>query len=247
MRLVHHSGVNGDRKNGAQGDITTFFPEANLTSSDVALFETMTGTTNISAALTSGGENMTSLLIDISSDREDGSLKGDVTTGYLQNLLGVSVQMENAGQYGLSRDVTIASPSSVILFEVKIRQIHVTAGQDVDGENIPPLAKANLEERRSQVPVMPLTPSHGVCRVICCWDLQRSCCLFSIHVDRDCSATIGGVKKIGSKGSRPRRVDSDVEPFSGFGPANIGQVSRRHSFVKGIVVERIRLPIELRI
>src|ERR1700733_5893995 len=120
------------------------------------------------------------------------------------------------------RDVRIRTLSSVILFEVKIRQIHVTAGQDVDGENIPPLAKANLEELRSQVPVMPLTPSHGVCRVICCRDLQRSCCLFSIHVDRDCSATIGGVKKISSIGSRPRCVDSDVEPFSGFGPANIG-------------------------
>src|SRR5271168_5041220 len=140
-----------------------------------------------------------------------------------------------------------ASLSSPLSFEVKIRQIHVAAGQDVDGENIPPLAEANLEELRSQVPVMPLTPSHGVCGVICCWDLQRSCCLFSIHVDRDCSATIGGVKKIGSIGSRPRCVDSDVEPFSGFGPANIRQVSRRDSLVKGVVVKRIRLPVELRI
>src|ERR1700733_5623133 len=95
--------------------------------------------------------------------------------------------------------IRISSPSlpSLILFEVEIGQIHVAAGQDVDGENIPPLAKADLEELRSQVPVVPLTPSHGVCRVICCWDLQWSCCFFSIDVDRDRSATIRGVKKIG--------------------------------------------------
>jgi len=43
----------------------------------------------------------------------------------------------------------LASLSSVSLFEVKIGQIHCAAGQDVDRENIPPLAEANLEEIRS--------------------------------------------------------------------------------------------------
>src|ERR1700747_2831614 len=77
--------------------------------------------------------------------------------------------------------ISLPSLGPMILFEVEIGQIHVTAGQDVDGENIPPLAKANLGEGRSQVPMVPLTPSHGVCRVICCWDLQWSCCFFSIY------------------------------------------------------------------
>jgi len=94
------SAVNNVRKNGFQGDITTFFPEANLTSSDVALLEQTTGTTSINAAIASGGSDAISLMMNISDDRRDGSLKGDVTTGYLQNLLGVSEQMENAGQYG---------------------------------------------------------------------------------------------------------------------------------------------------
>jgi hypothetical protein len=49
----------------------------------------------------------------------------------------------------------------VILFEVKIRQIHVAAGQDVDDENILPFAKANLKELRSQVPVMPTDAKSG--------------------------------------------------------------------------------------
>ena len=56
--------------------------------------------------------------------------------------------------------------SSVILFEVKIGQIHVATGQDVNGENIPSLVEANLEEIRRQVPMMPLTPSHGVSWVV---------------------------------------------------------------------------------
>ena len=94
------SAVNNVRKNGFQGDITTFFPEANLTSSDVALLEQTTGTTSINAAIASGGSDAISLMMNISDDRRDGSLKGDITTGYLQNLLGVSEQMENAGQYG---------------------------------------------------------------------------------------------------------------------------------------------------
>ena len=50
--------------------------------------------------------------------------------------------------------ISLPSLPSLILFEVEIGQIHVAAGQDVDGENIPPLAQADLEELRSQVPVV---------------------------------------------------------------------------------------------
>src|SRR5580693_7311387 len=38
-----------------------------------------------------------------------------------------------------------------------------------------------------------------------------------------------------------------VEPLSGFGPANIEQVCRRHNLVEGVVVNRIRLPAEFRV
>jgi hypothetical protein len=46
----------------------------------------------------------------------------------------------------LSRDAISASRSSKILFEVKIGQVHVAAGHDVDSKNIPSHAKANLEK-----------------------------------------------------------------------------------------------------
>lgn len=52
--------------------------------------------------------------------------------------------------------------SSVILFEVKIGQIHVAIGQDADGENILPFVKTHIEELRGQIPVVPLTPGQRV-------------------------------------------------------------------------------------
>jgi hypothetical protein len=61
--------------------------------------------------------------------------------------------------------------SSVDLFEVEISQIHVTACQDVYGENIFPFVKANFEKLRSEIPVVPLAPSQRVCRIICRGDL----------------------------------------------------------------------------
>ena len=39
----------------------------------------------------------------------------------------------------------------------------------------------------------------------------------------------------------------NVEPLSGFGPANIEQVCRRNDLVEGVVVNRIRLPLKLRV
>src|SRR5580698_375336 len=58
---------------------------------------------------------------------------------------------------------------------------------------------------------------------------------------------IGGVKKVGSVGSRVWRVNGYIEPFAGLGPANIGQVSRRNNLVEGVVVNLCGLPFELRI
>jgi hypothetical protein len=42
-------------------------------------------------------------------------------------------------------------------------------------------------------------------------------------------------------------VDGNVEPLSGFGPANIEQICGRNNFVEGIVVNRIRLSVEFRV
>jgi len=51
------------------------------------------------------------------------------------------------GSFGFIEKVgTPASLPSVNPFEVKIGQIHVAAGQDVDSKNIPPLAEADLEK-----------------------------------------------------------------------------------------------------
>ena len=73
--------------------------------------------------------------------------------------------------------------SSVDLFEVEISQIHVPASQYVYSENIFPFAEMNFEELRSQIPVVPLTPGQGICRIICGRDLQRSCYVLSIYID----------------------------------------------------------------
>ena len=42
-------------------------------------------------------------------------------------------------------------------------------------------------------------------------------------------------------------IYSDVEPLSGFGPANIEQICRRNNLVEGVVVDWFRLPVELRV
>src|SRR5258705_4222938 len=73
--------------------------------------------------------------------------------------------------------------SSPDLLEVEISQIHVAVRQYVDGENIFPFAETNLEELLSQIPVMPLSPRHRVCRIICRRDLQPSSRVLSIHID----------------------------------------------------------------
>lgn len=54
------------------------------------------------------------------------------------------------------------------LFEIKIREIHVPVCHDVHGENILSFAEAKLEKLRCKIPVVPLTPGHGVRGVVCC-------------------------------------------------------------------------------
>ena len=133
------------------------------------------------------------------------------------------------------------------LLEIEISEIHIPVRQYADGEDIPALAEANFEEIRSQAPVVPLTPSHGVCRVKCGWDLHRPCSGLSIYVDGYCSAAIRRVKKISGVGPCVRDVDSYVEPLSWLGPADIGHISRRDNLVEGVVVNRDRLSLELRV
>jgi hypothetical protein len=50
--------------------------------------------------------------------------------------------------------------------ELEISQIHIAVGQYVHGENVFPLAEANLEKPRSQVPMVPLPPGQRVCGII---------------------------------------------------------------------------------
>src|SRR5258705_12370072 len=73
--------------------------------------------------------------------------------------------------------------SSPDLLEVEISQIHVAIRQDVYGENIFPFAETNLEKLLSQIPVVPLAPGHGVCRIIGGPDLKRACFVRSVHID----------------------------------------------------------------
>jgi len=73
--------------------------------------------------------------------------------------------------------------SSADRFEVEISQVHVSVRQYVHGENIFPFAQVDFEKLRSQIPMVPLTPGNGVCRIIGCGDLQRPGRVLSIHID----------------------------------------------------------------
>src|SRR5579863_7765660 len=42
-------------------------------------------------------------------------------------------------------------------------------------------------------------------------------------------------------------INSDVEPLSRFGPANVGQLCGGDNLVEGVVVDRIWLAVELRV
>src|SRR5258708_12470352 len=93
--------------------------------------------------------------------------------------------------------------------------------------------------------MVPLAPGQRVCRIICRGDLQRPGCVLSIHIDRYCSATIRCVEEVGHVCSRARYIDCDVEPLTGFGPANIEQIRRRNNLVEGVIVDRIWLALKL--
>src|SRR5690348_8152014 len=43
------------------------------------------------------------------------------------------------------------------------------------------------------------------------------------------------------------QIYSYVEPLSGFGPANVGQLCRRNNLVEGVVVDRVWLSLKFRI
>jgi hypothetical protein len=68
-------------------------------------------------------------------------------------------------------------------FEVEISQIHITERQYVYGENVLAFAEADFEKLWSQIPVVPLTPGHRVCRITGCRDLQGAGRVLSIHID----------------------------------------------------------------
>src|SRR5271168_234285 len=78
-------------------------------------------------------------------------------------------------------------------------------------------------------------------------DLQGPRRILSIHIDGYRSATIRRVQEIGRVRSRMFHINRDVEPLSGFGPANIEQVRRRNNLVEGVVVNRIWLAVKLRV
>ncbi len=81
------------------GDLAQYMPEASLTASDDLLLEKMTGTSSVGAAMGSS-EQAFLLGMNIASDRQDGSLTGDISAGYLNGLLATAQQVEMQGSYG---------------------------------------------------------------------------------------------------------------------------------------------------
>jgi hypothetical protein len=133
------------------------------------------------------------------------------------------------------------------LLEIKIGQVHVPVRYNVHGENILALSEANLEQLRGQIPVVPLTPGQRIRRIIGRRYLQRAGGVVPIYIDGYRSAAIRCVKKIDDISPRLCYVDCDVEPLSGLGPADVDQVPRGNDLIEGVVVNLIRLPVNLRV
>ncbi len=87
--------INILRGNGVTGSIASFVPAAELTSSDAALLESITGTKTIAAAVSS--QNGDELMDNIAAGRELGYLSGNVTTAFLKNILTAANVSEVAG------------------------------------------------------------------------------------------------------------------------------------------------------
>lgn len=89
----------GLQKGTITGDLAQYLPTSFLTTSDVQYLEKVTGTGSLIAALKSSYDaNM--LGMSIASDRQDGSLTGDISASYLDGILAASQQLEDEGSYG---------------------------------------------------------------------------------------------------------------------------------------------------
>jgi hypothetical protein len=106
--LTALTALNGARARGdVQGSLANYMPTASLTDSDVALFEQMTGTTSIQAASNSSFD-ASALMLQVGASRQNGSLTGDLTPGYLNDYLAAS-QSASAS----SANPGLASPTFV--------------------------------------------------------------------------------------------------------------------------------------
>ncbi len=87
--------LNRTRENGYTANVGDYLPEAELTTSDTALIEKVTGTTSLEAAgsTTSGND----LILNIAFSRENGSLTGNVSTAFLGNILTAAKFSEGIG------------------------------------------------------------------------------------------------------------------------------------------------------
>jgi hypothetical protein len=91
------------RENGwIQGDAGKGYFYSQLTNSDAKMIERMTGTTNIIDAIFTADNSTTDLVIDIAMSREDGSLTGNITPDYLNNIIAFDKdQIANYGGAGI--------------------------------------------------------------------------------------------------------------------------------------------------
>jgi len=89
----------GREQGTVTGALAPHLPTSYLTASDDLLLEKATGTTSLAAALSSSSD-ASSLALNIGFGREDGSLTGPISAGYLSGLLSASDQLEDAGSYG---------------------------------------------------------------------------------------------------------------------------------------------------
>jgi hypothetical protein len=111
--------INKMRQRGViQGSLANYMPEANLTAADARLLERLTGCKSIHDATRSSFDAL-SLMMNVADTRLDGSLVGDISTDYLQNLREASALAAKAKSQSIASMAFIQKAVAAIQAEIE--------------------------------------------------------------------------------------------------------------------------------
>jgi hypothetical protein len=104
--------VSRDRHDGdITGSLSQYMPAASLRNSDTSFMESLPGTQTASEAV-SANPDADSLAMNIYVGRNDGTLTGDITTGFLNTMLSAPQQSASVGSLFRAVRMTVRHPLS---------------------------------------------------------------------------------------------------------------------------------------